>query len=230
MKTKKAILAVLSMFALFLAAPPVPAQEDAPRITLEEGYPLESMSSFLIREQGRATGNNKKMEALELISDAIGHGDTGPEIQAALDSLALEGVTNQTRENGRLANYPEVRTQAAIVLGEMGTPEAGSTLIKLLQAEYEPMVIVEAIQSLSKIGVSNRAGRVISAVVNHFDMQLPDNRMAYAALEAFDSLAKKNNGKMDPFILSAIMRITEGRYSGRVRARANQLISDLRKY
>jgi hypothetical protein len=111
----------------------------------------------------------------------------------------------------------------------MGTPEAQNTLIKVIRAEHEPMVITEAIRSLTRIGLTNKEAAAISQVVNHFDMLLPDNRIAYAALEAFDALAKKNNGMMDPFTLKAIVRITEGRYSGRVRARANRLISDLRQ-
>jgi HEAT repeat protein len=176
-------------------------------------------------------GRNEKLQSLEYIREAISQGDKGVEIQTALDKLALEGLTNRIREKGRLANnYPDVRTQAAILLGDMGTPEASDTLIKLLLAEYEPMVITEVIRSLAKIDITNKAARFISQVVNHFDMLLPDNRMAYAALEAFDALAKKNNGMMDPFTLKTIMRITEGRYNGAVRARANQLISDLRKY
>jgi hypothetical protein len=102
--------------------------------------------------------------------------------------------------------------------------------VKLLLAEYEPVVITEVIRSLAKIGITNKSARYISKVVDRFDMQLSDNRMAYAALEAFDALAKKNDGKIDPAVLSSIIRITEGRYSGRVRARANLLISDLRQY
>ena len=92
------------------------------------------------------------------------------------------------------------------------------------------MVITEVIRSLIKTGITNESARYISKVVDRFDMQLPDNRLAYAALEAFDATAKKNNGKMDPAILRSIIRISEGRYSGRVRARANLLISDLRQY
>ncbi|GHV73357.1 hypothetical protein AGMMS49940_06590 [Spirochaetia bacterium] len=222
-KTKKVIFVLLTAFAGFLAASPVSAQE----IVVEEDFPLLTIESFYIQEQSREVERNKKLESLEYVRRAISKGDRGTEIQSALDKLALEGVINQTRENGRLANYPDVRTQAAIVLGEMGTPEAGNTLIKLILADYEPMVITEAIQSLTKIGITNKAGRAISQVVNRFDMLLPDNRMAYAALEAFDSLANKNNGQMDPLVLKTILRITEGRYNGSVRARANRLIADL---
>ncbi|GHV75444.1 hypothetical protein AGMMS49942_02650 [Spirochaetia bacterium] len=222
----KTVYLLCTVLVVFLTAPPVPSQE----IVIEENYPLVTIESFFIQENSQAVGRNKKLESLEYIREAIGKGDKGSEIQTALNKLALEGVINQTRENGRLANYPDIRTQAAIVLGELGTPAASDTLIRLLGVEYEPMVITEAIQSLTKIGITNKAGRAISQAVNHFDMLLPDNRMAYAALEAFDTLAKKNNGMMDPFILKTVVRVTEGRYSGRVRARANRLIADLREY
>jgi HEAT repeat protein len=222
-KTKKAVVVLL---AGCLITSPVFAQE----IVIEEDYPLISIESFYVREQSQSSDRNKKLESLEFIREAIGRGDKGTEIQTALDKLALEGIINQTWENGRLINYSEIRTQAAIVLGDMGTPEAQDTLIKLILAEYEPMVITEAIQSLTKIGITNKAGRTISQVVDRFDMLLPDNRVAYAALEAFDSLAKKNNGMLDPLVLKTIVRITEGRYSGRVRARANRLLADLKQY
>ncbi|GHV79139.1 hypothetical protein AGMMS49944_09300 [Spirochaetia bacterium] len=222
-KTKKAVVVLL---AACLITSPVFTQE----IVIEEDYPLISIESFYIQEQSQSTDRNKKLESMEYVRRAISKGDRGTEIQSALDKLALEGVINQTRENGRLANYPEVRTQAAIVLGEMGTPEAGNTLLKLILAEYEPMVITEAIQSLTKIGITNKAGRVISQVVDRFDILLSDNRLAYAALEAFASLAEKNNGMLDPLVLKTIMRITEGRYNGKVRARANLLIAKLKEY
>jgi hypothetical protein len=229
-KTKEVIFILFIAAAVFLAvASPVSAQEMS-GITVEEDYPLESMTSFLVREWGQAVENNRKMESLAYLRDAISHGEKGPAIQTALDSLALEGVINQTRENGRLINYPDIRTQAAILLGEIGTPEAYDTLIRLIQAEYEPMVITEAILSLTKIGITNKAVRVISQALIHFDILFPDNRMAYAALEAFDSLAKKNNGKLDQLTLSTIIRISEGRYSGMVRARTKTLIADLRQY
>jgi HEAT repeat protein len=213
------------MFVGFLAAAPVPAQE----VVIEEDSPV-SIESFFIREQSQATGRNKKLESLEYIREAVGKGDRSLEIQLALEKLALEGLVNQTRENGRLANYPDVRTEAVIILGDMGTPEAMNTLLRLLPAEYEPMVLTEAIQSLTKIGITDKAALVIAQAVNHFDLLLPDNRMAYAALEAFDTLAKKNDGKLYPFVLKTVMRITEGRYNGIVRARANRLIADLRQY
>jgi HEAT repeat protein len=225
---KRLLFVLCTVLTVFFAASPAFAQDQ--EIVIEKDPMLVSIESFFIQEQSQETGRNTKLESLEYIRGAISRGDKGAEIQTALDKLAMEGIINQTRENGRLVNYPDVRTQAAILLGEMGTPEARNTLIKLIPAEYEPMVITEAIQSLAKTGITNKEGLVISQAVNRFDMQLPDNRMAYAALEAFDTLAKQNNGMMDPFILKAIMRITEGRYNGSVRARAKRLIADLKQH
>jgi ABC-type transport system substrate-binding protein len=189
---------------------------------------------MLIREQSQAAGREMKLVALEYINQAISRGNTGDDVRNALEYLALEGLTNQTRENGRLINnYPDVRTKAATYLGEIGTTEAKDTLIKVMLAETEPMVLTEAVKSLAKIGLNDNeeTTNTISWVVKSFTVKNPDNLLALSALEAFEILAKKNGGLKDPSTVNTIMLIAgDGHYIKPVRDRAQQLLFDLRQY
>jgi HEAT repeat protein len=216
---------VVGLLGVSLAA----AQE----MSVEESYLQESVENMIIREQSQAMGRDTKLVALEYINQAISHGNTSEDVRNALEYLALEGLTNQTRENGRLINnFPDVRARAAIYLGEIGTPEAKDTLLKVMLAEMEPMVLTEAVKSLAKIGINDNeeTASTISWVVARFDVLNPDNLLALASLEALETLAKKNGGLKDPATLRTIMRIANGRYIKPVQDRAQQLIYDLRQY
>jgi hypothetical protein len=205
----------------------------AQEMSVEESYLQESIENMIIRENSQAVGRDMKLVALEYIGEAIEHGNTSSEVKKALEYLALEGITNQTRENGRLINnYPDVRAKAVVYLGEVGTSEAKNALLKVMLADPEPMVLTEAVKALAKIGLNENeeTANTISWVVTRFDVLNPDNLLALSALEAFEILAKKNGGLKDPSALRTIMRIADGRYISPVKDRARQLIFDLRQY
>jgi hypothetical protein len=226
MDVKKIVAAAA---AGLLAASVASAQE----MSVEESYLQESIENMIIREQSIATGRDMKMVALEYIGEAIERGNTSDDVRNALEYLALEGLTNQTRENGRMINnFPDVRAKAVVFLGEIGTPEAKNALLKVMLADPEPMVLTEAVKSLAKIGLNDNeeTANTISWVVTRFDVLNPDNLLALSALEAFETLAEKNGGLKDPSALRTIMRIADGRYITPVRDRARQLIFDLRQY
>jgi hypothetical protein len=201
-------------------------------MSVEESYLQQSIEMTIIREQSRAESREMKMVALEYIGDAISRGNTGEEVRAALEYLAMEGVMNKARENGRLVNnYPDVRTKAATYLGELGTPEAKTTLIKMVLTDTEPMVLTEAVKSLAKIGINENEETIsaISWVVTRFDVLNPDNLLALSALEAYEILAEKNGGIKDPNTIRTIIRIAEGPYIRPVQERAKQVLMNIRK-
>ncbi|MDR2185574.1 MAG: HEAT repeat domain-containing protein, partial [Treponema sp.] len=201
-------------------------------LSVEESYLQESIELMMIREQSRADSRDMKLVALEYIGDAISRGNTGPEVQSALEYLSMEGVLNKTRENGRLVNnYPDVRTKAAAYLGDLKTPEAKKTLIKMVLADPEPMVLTEAIKSLGKIGLNDNDDTIsaISWVVTRFDVLNPDNLLALSALEAYEKLAEAGGGIKDPNVIRTIIRIAEGPYIKPVQDRAKQVLMNLRK-
>jgi hypothetical protein len=225
--TSRKIFAALVV--CFVAGSATMAQE----MSVEESYLQESIENMIIREQSVAPGRDMKMVALEYIGEALERGNTSKDVRNALEYLALEGLTNQTRENGRMINnFPDVRAKAVAFLGDIGTPEAKNALLKVMLADPEPMVLTEAVKALAKIGLNENeeTANTISWVVTRFDVLNPDNLLALSALEAFETLAKKNGGLKDPSALRTIMRIAEGRYIVPVKERAKQLINDLRQY
>jgi len=205
----------------------------ARELTVEESYLQESIELMIIREQSRSGSRDMKMVALAYIGEAIERGNRGEEIHASLEFLALEGIRSQAREGGRLINnFPDVRVRAATRLGEMGTPEARDTLITMILADNEPMVIAEAIRSLGIIGLdeNHETANAISWVVRRFDTLNPDNLLALSALEAYERLAAANGGMVSPTTISTIMRIADGNYIRPVRDRARLLLTDLRTF
>jgi hypothetical protein len=202
-------------------------------MSVEESYLQESVELMVIRETSRADSRDQKLVALEYIGDAIGRGNKGEEVRTALEYLSMEGVMNKARENGRLVNnFPDVRRKAAEYLGDLGTPEAKNTLLKIVVADPEPMVLQEAIKSLAKIGLNDNEETVnaIAWIVTRFDVLNPDNLLALSAVDAFDKIAEKNGGIKDPNTIRVLIRIAEGPYIKPVQERARQVIMDLRKY
>jgi HEAT repeat protein len=202
-------------------------------MSVEESYLQGSVELLIIREQSRTDSRDQKMVALEYIGDAINRGNKGEEIRSTLEYLVLEGIVNKTRENGRLLNnYPDIRTKAATQLGELGTVEAKNTLIKVLLADPEPMVLTEAVKSLAKIGINDNEETVgaIAWIATRFDVLNPDNLLALSAVEAFEKFAAASSGIRDQNVIRVLIRISEGSYIKPVQERAKQVLADLRKY
>ncbi|MDR2019595.1 MAG: HEAT repeat domain-containing protein [Treponema sp.] len=222
--------------ALFIAALSLAAgQEDGSgrELSVEESYLQESVELMIIRESSRESSRDQKEVALRYIENAINRGNTGEDVRSALEFLAMEGVMSKAREGGRLVNnYPDVRRKAAEYLGDLGTPEAKDTLIKICVADPEPMVLQEAIKSLGKIGLNDNEETVaaIAWIVTRFDVLNPDNLLALSAVDALDKIAAKNNGIKDPNAIRMLIRIASGPYIRPVRERAEQVLENLRKY
>ena len=221
------ILIVTALFAVSAAM----GQSSGREMTIEESYLQEIIELTIIRETSRADSLDQKLVALEFIGEAINRGNTSENIRRELEYLSFEGTVSQARENGRLVNnYPQVRREAARYLGQIGTEEATETLLKICLADNEPMVLQEAVKALGDIGINNNDKTIdtITWIVRRFDVLNPDNLLALSAIEAFEKIAKKNNGGLNSDAVQLLIRISEGPYIRPVQNRAKQLISDLR--
>ncbi|GHV77283.1 hypothetical protein AGMMS49942_21040 [Spirochaetia bacterium] len=190
-------------------------------------YPVIWVALFLL------SGLPTFADELDFIGEAIAGGDTSDDLRKELEYIALGGLTNQSRENGRLTNNsPSDRARAVVYLGDLGTAEAKTTLLKILRTEVEPMVLTLAIKSLARIGLNDKeeTTNTIAWVAIHFDNLNPDNLLALSSLDAIEALAKKSGGLKDPSIKDLLTRISKGRYIKAVQARAQRLLVDLRKY
>jgi hypothetical protein len=202
-------------------------------MSVEESYLQESVELMIIREQSRTDSRDMKLVALEYILEAINRGNRSDEIRVALEYLAMEGVVNVARENGRVVNnFPDVRRSAASYLGLLGTHEAKITLLRMVNGDNEPMVITEAIRSLGVIGNNDddEVTKTIAWTVNRFHGLNPDNFLALSALDAFERIAAVNNGIRDRSALETIIKIAEGPYVTPVQNRAKALLDSLRHY
>jgi HEAT repeat protein len=202
-------------------------------MSIEESYIQETIELMIIRETARSNSREQKYVALEYISEAIERGSKNDDIRQTLEFLSREGRISVATENGRVVNnFPDIRRQSARYLGQMGTEEARKALLNICQYENEPMVLQEAIKSLGDIGVNdnNDAVIIISWVVSRFDNLNPDNLMALATIDAFENIARKNNGINSPEAVRTLVRISEGLYISPVKERARELLAELRNY
>ena len=223
-----AVLAVVSAFVMGQSRSTQSNQE----MSVEQSYLQQSVEVMIIREMSRADSREMKLVALEYIGNAIDRGNTGDEVRAAVEYLGMEGISNITRENGRIVNnYPDIRTKAATYLGQIGTREAKNALVNMVLHDNEPMVITEAIKSLASIGMNERGEteNAISWIVNRHDNLNPDNLLALSALEAFEKLAKAN-GSISPSSIQTVIRIAEGNYVPAIKNRARITLNELRGY
>ena len=106
--------------ALCLIALNAAAQENArSEVTVEEEY-FGSNEDLIISEMSQVDDYETKLLMLQYIKPPLDEGPSPPAIEAALQSMAGEGVFNVSRTGRRLTNnYPEVRRQACIMLGQI---------------------------------------------------------------------------------------------------------------
>lgn len=202
--------------------------------TVEEAYLQQSLEGMIIREQAYAESKDMKLIALQYIKQAVDEGRATQEIQQTLEFLSTEGILDVTRSGGlgrALNNFPDVRREAALILGEFKTKEAKDTLVKLALADNEPMVIAAALRSLGKIGMNDNddVTQVISFIVNRWDVLMPDNILAFESLVALEALADQQNGIRDPAAIRAVLRIADGNYITPVKQKARNLLTKLRQ-
>ena len=226
-------LSILVIIAVLISATVFAQSGSRREMTVEESYLQESIEIMIIRETARGNSRESKMISLEYIAEALERGNNSDEIRQTLELLSTEGRRSVARENGRVMNnFPDVRRHAVRYLGQMGTEEARQSLIVVLQSENEPMVLQEAIKSLGDIGsnANNETAINIAWVMDKSTFLNPDNLMALATIDAFEKIAKANNGLTSPEAIQTLRRIAEGHYIRPVKERARQLLADLRSY
>jgi len=233
MKRKILTLVVLAALAFSSAWSQAPAAGG--ERTVEESYLQDPLEIMIIREQAFSDSKDMKLVALQYIGQALDEGRASPEIRKALDFLATESSLTVVRSGGvgrALNNYPDVRREACLMLGQIKTVEAKDTLLKVVLVDTEPMVIAAAIRSIGKIGImtGDDVTQTVAFIINRFDILFPDNSLAFESLVALEALAEINNGIKDPAAIKAIMKIADGNYITPVKQKAKDLLSKLRKY
>jgi hypothetical protein len=222
------------LVALIVLFVPVFAQSSSGEKTVEEAYLQSTLEALIIKEQAYSDNYDQKLIALQYIEEAIKNGRMTEDIRAALEYLASEGSLVITRSGGYgrpLNNYPDIRRQACLLLGNFKTQEAKDALLKIALADNEPTVIAAAIRSLGQINIieNDDVTQAIAFIINRFDILMPDNVLAFESLVALEAIADANNGIKDPAAIRAIMKIAEGNYITLVKQKAKDLLDKLRK-
>lgn len=158
-------------------------------VSVEEAYLKETVPMMIIREQAQSGDRDGKFLALDYIRESLDNGEKSDAMRSVLQDLALDGILNKTRTEGRVSNnFSDVRLRAVTYLGELGTKEASDALRKVVLVEEEPAVITEAFRSLSKIGSNENGVTVDTAnwIFQRFNAMGPDNRLALSYIDAVE--------------------------------------------
>ena len=240
MKTNFEKITTLMLILLLLPAFVWAQQDDTDQTedetTVEELF-LQSVEMRIIGEQAFNENRTTKLSALDNLEELIESGDVAagdPEATYILDRLSAEGIGVQIREAGRLINnFPEVRRRACELLGKMGGESAKDTLINVLIADDEPMVLSEAVYALGEMGAENTNNQITQAIsfsILNQDILTPDQNFAYAALLSIEKLAEQNGGLNDPSIYRALIRMSQGNYIRTVQQKAQEVMRQLMQY
>jgi hypothetical protein len=220
---------LIAILVLGLAAVSVVMGQNSDReMSVEEYYLQQSAQNMVIREQARGDNEALKTQALKNIGLAINSGNTGEEIRSSLEYLATEGTVLMSRTSGRIVNnYPLLRRQSVKYLGDLGTPEAKDTLLKIMLNENEPMVLGEAFLALGKIGLNDndQVAEAISEVILHYEKTQPDDLLAITALEAYEQLFESGTIK-SLRVIQGIQAIATGNYPRTVKERAMNFLNE----
>jgi len=225
---------IFALILLTTAFSALPAQNQAEG-TVEEFY-LQSLEMQIIQEQAVTLDRDMKLLALSNIESMMDDGKVAqgdPEVHYILNYLVNEGVGHQVRENNRLINdYPVVRKEAAALMGKLGGENAKTSLLSILHQDAEPMVLSEAVYQLGIIGLNknNEVSSAIAEAIRQQNVVNPSDNFAYACLLAFQKLASANGGLQDPNAFRSIIMIAQGPYIWEVRVKANEVLSELRKF
>jgi len=222
------IIAVLIILAV-TAVPVVMGQAAESGNGEQEVLTVELM---VIRETSMSSNRRQNLLGLEYIEDAIGRGDAGDEIYAALERLVLTGSQNRVVARGAVVNnFPDVRQEAARQLGVLGTEEARAILLRAILSEREPMVLQEMMNSLGSIDLEDNT-QTISIMVwvaNRFHRTFPpNNHVALATVNALEQLAERDGGLTYHHAFRYLFAVAEGPYVLPVRERAWEVIDGLR--
>jgi len=196
--------------------------------SVENEY-LNDIDSEIIASLASSDEYDNKLVALQYIANAIEEGNTSEQVIAALDQLAGEGLTTQSRTKGRLTNnYPEIRRQACLLMAKVPTEHSKNTLVTIAVEEAEPMVIAAAVKSLAEIGINNN-DEVVEAIAfsnRRNEILNPTSSLALEVLNAFEVLADSTENKKT--MIDAIARIaTDYHYVTPVRQKAYKLLKTL---
>lgn len=218
------------------AKPAAASDKEGGSVSIEELYLSQDVEVQVLRSQVMSNNRETKVMALQnigaMVDDKRVTADN-KEVVALLESLAGEGVFKLARQEGSVSNYyPDVRRQAVELLGKIGGKDAKTILMRVTQADKEPMVLAEAVYAMGKLAGDDDKDVLpyITKVMQVNNTRVsPDNNLAFACLLTVERLAGKfKGGVADPELINALLETATGLYLKDVRYKAIAVISKLR--
>ncbi|MCK9171422.1 MAG: HEAT repeat domain-containing protein [Treponema sp.] len=197
--------------------------------SVENEY-LNDMDGTVILTLAQSEEYDNKLVALQYLETSVEKGNTSDEVVAALDQLAGEGISTQTRKNGRLMNnYPDIRRQACLLLGKIGGEHSKNTLKNIALADNEPSVQAAAIKSLGDIGIN--ANDEVTEAIAYANLRNrvlnPTSSMAFEVLNAFEKLSANTQNKKA--MIDEISHIAaDSHYNSAVRKHALDILKNMK--
>ena len=196
--------------------------------SVESEY-LNDAEGEIISALAAADDLDSKFVALQYLHDALDGGNTSEAVIRSLDRLAGEGITTETRTNGRLMNnFPEIRRDACLMMAKVPTEHSQKMLKDIALADKEPMVIAAAVKSLGEINI--KADETVEAIsfANRSNRILnPTSSLAMEVLNAFELLADSVEDKTS--MIDEITKISVNpNYVLPVRQKALRLLKGMR--
>ena len=188
------------------------SNEEPEDLTLEQIFlglqeiPIEELAVII------ETGDNHEllMMAIQLLSN-----NNSPESIALLIKALEIGQTNVQTANGQVTNdYWDVRVEACIALGNMGTEEAVEPLINALIEDSDPIVKTYAALALGQIG-DERAVEPLINMLAYFQGSYTSTTapLMYGIITALGDI-----GSPDAF--GVLLQISQGPYPSFIRQSA----------
>ena len=149
-----------------------------------------------------------------------------------LERIAEAGIINPVYENNRLTNdFPDLRAQAATLLGTLGTLHSRGLLIRLVGRETDDEALAAEIDALGHLGSDSNgaAVRAIAAAFARTTRAAPNSRIAAAVVTAFRGISTYEGGLFDPAAVGPLVSIAFAGYPDWIRVLAGGLLSTATK-
>jgi outer membrane protein assembly factor BamB len=178
--------------------------------------------------QSLAGADNRDMILLLLakIRDRIDDHSIGKStwyVVRLLEQFSGEGLLNPVYRNMKVINsFPDVRTEAARLLGLVGSTRSRHALIQVIASEYDSIALSAEIGALGFLASDSdgASSRAIAAALSRAGMSPPDDRIADAVLDALERIGAYEGGAGEPAATAAILAISSGDFPQQIRSRA----------
>ena len=155
---------------------------------------LQKDSTRIVKEGAcKALGKIRDKRATDVLIENLSHPDESVRYQATI-ALGYIGDAKAVQPLIQIYKNPDdplVRSEAAKALGMIGDPSALKILLSSLKKEKDRFIKYHTVTSLGKIGDS-KAKKPLQKIVKESN----DDRLILRAMEAIESIEKKNEQKV----------------------------------